>query len=138
MGREKIKQILALRVPPAFKKQILQEAEKREETLTEFVFKLIGTGWDIIVKQNKTVDAVLSVTPKGEVKGQEGSEEGEPENPVSLSKEEKANPEKEVEHPKERDAQKELPGGDQPLTRINVVTRIREYWSEEKRKWVED
>ena len=75
------------------------------------------------------------------MKGQEGSEEGEPENPVSIPEEdrqEEETPEKEVERLEEGDAQKELRGGDQPLTRINVVTRIREYWCEEKRKWVED
>ncbi len=65
-------------------------------------------------------------------------EEGKPKEPVSLPEEKEENLEKEVDRMKERDAQKELPGGDQPLKRINLVTRIRECWSEEKKKWVEE
>lgn len=53
MSRERRTQIIAIRVPPAAKKRILEEAQKREETLTEFLFELIGAGWNIIVKQNK-------------------------------------------------------------------------------------
>ena len=51
MSRERRTQIIAIRVPPAAKKRILEEAQKREETLTEFLFELIGAGWNIIVKQ---------------------------------------------------------------------------------------
>jgi hypothetical protein len=46
-------QIIAMRVPPAAKKRILEEAQKREETLTVFLVVLIVAGWNIIVKQNK-------------------------------------------------------------------------------------
>ena len=53
MNRERRTQIIAIRVPPAAKKRILEEAQKREETLTEFLFELIGAGWNIVVKQNK-------------------------------------------------------------------------------------
>lgn len=53
MSRERRTQIIAIRVPPASKKRILEEAQKREETLTEFLFELIGAGWNIVVKQNK-------------------------------------------------------------------------------------
>ncbi|MGA2466048.1 MAG: hypothetical protein ABSH06_17070 [Thermodesulfobacteriota bacterium] len=53
MSRERRTQIIAIRVPPAAKKRILEEAQKREETLTEFLFELIGAGWNILVKQSK-------------------------------------------------------------------------------------
>jgi hypothetical protein len=53
MSRERRTQIIAIRVPPAAKKRILEEAQKREETLTDFLFELIGAGWNIVVKQNK-------------------------------------------------------------------------------------
>jgi len=53
MSIERRTQIIAIRVPPAAKKRILEEAQKREETLTQFVFELIGAGWNIVVKQNK-------------------------------------------------------------------------------------
>ena len=53
MSEERRTQIIAIRVPPAAKKRILEEAQKREETLTEFLVELIGAGWNIVVKQNK-------------------------------------------------------------------------------------
>ena len=54
MNREKRTEIIAIRVDPAAKKRILEEAQRREETLTEFLFKLIGAGWNIVVKQNES------------------------------------------------------------------------------------
>jgi hypothetical protein len=54
MSGERRTQIIAIRVPPAAKKRILEEAQKREETLTDFIFQLIGAGWNIVVKQNKS------------------------------------------------------------------------------------
>jgi uncharacterized protein (DUF1778 family) len=53
MNRERRTQIIAIRVPPAAKKHILEEAQKRKETLTDFLFELIGAGWNIVVKPNK-------------------------------------------------------------------------------------
>jgi hypothetical protein len=53
MNRERRTEIIAIRVPPAAKKRILEEAQKREETLTEFLFELIGAGWEVVVKQNQ-------------------------------------------------------------------------------------
>ena len=53
MNRERRTEIIAIRVPPAAKKRILEEAQKREETLTEFFFELIGAGWKVVVKQNQ-------------------------------------------------------------------------------------
>ena len=53
MSRERRTQIIAIRVPPAAKKRILEEAQKREETLTEFLFELIAAGWEVVVKQNQ-------------------------------------------------------------------------------------
>jgi hypothetical protein len=53
MNRERRTEIIAIRVDPAAKKRILEEAQKRKETLTEFLFKLIGAGWNIVVKQNQ-------------------------------------------------------------------------------------
>lgn len=52
MSRERRTEIIAIRVPPTAKKRILEEAEKREETLTDFLFELIGAGWSVLVKQN--------------------------------------------------------------------------------------
>ena len=52
MNRERRTEIMAIRVDPTAKKRFLEEAQKREETLTEFLFKLIGAGWNIVVKQN--------------------------------------------------------------------------------------
>ena len=54
MARERRTQIIAIRVPPTAKKRILEEAQKREETLTDFIFQLIGAGWNIVVKKNKS------------------------------------------------------------------------------------
>jgi len=53
MSGERRTQIIAIRVPPAAKKLILEEAQKRGEILTNFIWELIGAGWDIVVKQNK-------------------------------------------------------------------------------------
>ncbi len=53
MSRERRTQIIAIRVTPAAKKLILEEAKKREETLTDFIWEIIGAGWNIVVKQNQ-------------------------------------------------------------------------------------
>ncbi len=53
MNRERMTEIIAIRVPPSVKKRIIEEAQKREETMTEFLFELIVAGWNIVVKQNK-------------------------------------------------------------------------------------
>ena len=52
MSRERRTQIVAIRVPPAAKRRFLEEAQKREETLTNFIWELIGAGWEVVVKQN--------------------------------------------------------------------------------------
>ena len=44
---------MSKRVPPATKKRILEEAQKRGETLTDFIWEVIGAGWEILVKQNE-------------------------------------------------------------------------------------
>ena len=54
MSGERRTQIIAIRVPPAAKKRILDEAQKRGEILTDFMWELIGAGWNIVVKQNKS------------------------------------------------------------------------------------
>ncbi len=140
MNGEKRTQKLSFRVSPTFRKEILEQAQKREESLTEFLFELIGAGWNAIVGQNKTVDPERSVTQEGEVEGQEESEEGEPDNPVSIPEEEeqrKEAPEGEVEPVEEEDKEKELQPTDHPLRRVNTVTRILEEWSEKLKRWVE-
>ena len=53
MSTESRTQIIAIRVSPAAKKSISEEAQKREKTLTAFMFELIAAGWKIVVKQNK-------------------------------------------------------------------------------------
>ena len=53
MSTERRMQIIAIRVPPAAKKRILEEAQKREENLTDFIWEIIRVGWEIVVKQNK-------------------------------------------------------------------------------------
>ena len=54
MSRERRTQIIAIRVPLAAKKRVIEEAQKRGETLTDFIWELIGAGWNIVVKQNKS------------------------------------------------------------------------------------
>ncbi len=54
MSTWKKTQIMAIRTPPAAKKRILEEAQKRGETLTEFLWTLLGAGWEVVVKQNKS------------------------------------------------------------------------------------
>ena len=54
MSGERRTQIIAIRVPPIAKKRILDEAQKRGEILTDFMWELIGAGWNIVVKQNKS------------------------------------------------------------------------------------
>ncbi len=54
MSTEKRTQIIAIRVPPIAKKWILEEAQKREKTLSEFMCDLIVAGWDILVKQSES------------------------------------------------------------------------------------
>jgi hypothetical protein len=54
MSKERRTQIVAIRVPPAAKRRFLEEAQKREETLTNFIWDLIGAGWKIIVKQSES------------------------------------------------------------------------------------
>jgi len=56
MSQEKRTQIIAIRVPPIAKKRIIEEAQKRELTLTNFIWGLIGAGWRVVVKQNKAVE----------------------------------------------------------------------------------
>ncbi len=53
MSPERRTQIIAIRVPPAAKKRIIEEAQKRGEILTDFIWELIGAGWNIVVKQSK-------------------------------------------------------------------------------------
>jgi hypothetical protein len=53
MNRERRTQIIAIRVVPAVKKRILEEAKKREETITAFLCELIVAGWRVVVKQNR-------------------------------------------------------------------------------------
>lgn len=53
MSIERRTQIIAIRVPPAAKKRIIDAAEKRGETLTDFIWEIIGAGWDIVVKRNE-------------------------------------------------------------------------------------
>ena len=53
MTRERKTQIIAIRVPPTAKKRILEEAQKRGEILTDFIWELIGAGWNVVVKQSK-------------------------------------------------------------------------------------
>jgi hypothetical protein len=53
MDREKRTQIIGIRVPPTIKKRMLEEAQKREETLTMFLLECIVAGWNILVKQDK-------------------------------------------------------------------------------------
>ena len=54
MIRERRTEIIAIRVDPTAKKRILEEAQKREETLTDFIWELMGAGWEVVVKQNKS------------------------------------------------------------------------------------
>ena len=53
MHRQRRTQIIAIRVPPAAKKRMLEEAQKREETLTDFIWELMWGGWNNVVKQNQ-------------------------------------------------------------------------------------
>lgn len=54
MHTERRTEIMAIRIDPTSKKRFLEEAQKRGETLTDFLIKLLGAGWGIIVKQNKS------------------------------------------------------------------------------------
>lgn len=53
MHRERRTEIIAIRVDPTAKKLFLEEAQKRGETLTDFIIELMGFGWRGIVKQNQ-------------------------------------------------------------------------------------
>ncbi len=53
MSEERKTQIIAIRVPPAVKKRILEEAQKRGEILTDFIWEIIGAGWKAVVKQDQ-------------------------------------------------------------------------------------
>ncbi len=53
MGTERKTQIIGIRIPATIKKRILEEAKKREKTMTAFLYELIVAGWKVIVKQNE-------------------------------------------------------------------------------------
>jgi uncharacterized protein (DUF1778 family) len=53
MGPERRTQIVAIRVSPTAKKRIIEEAQKRGETLTDFIWEIIGAGWKVVVKQEQ-------------------------------------------------------------------------------------
>jgi hypothetical protein len=53
MSAERRTQIIGIRIPTTIKKRILEEAKKREETMTAFLYELIVAGWKVIVKQNQ-------------------------------------------------------------------------------------
>ena len=54
MHRERRTEIIAIRVDPTAKKLFLEEAQKRGETLTDFLIELMGAGWKVIVKQSES------------------------------------------------------------------------------------
>ena len=51
MGEEKLTSIIALRIFPSFKKQLVEEAREREETLSEYIYELIVAGGKQISKE---------------------------------------------------------------------------------------
>jgi len=53
MSRERKTQIIGIRIPATIKQRILEEAQKREETMTLFLHRLIAAGWEVVVKQNQ-------------------------------------------------------------------------------------
>jgi hypothetical protein len=52
MELTKKSKIIGVPVPPIVKKRIIEEAEKRGLTQTDFIFEIIEAGWDSVVKQS--------------------------------------------------------------------------------------
>jgi hypothetical protein len=53
MNRKGKTQIIGIRIPATIKQRILEEAKKRDETMTLFLYRLIAAGWEVVVKQSK-------------------------------------------------------------------------------------
>ena len=54
MSEERKDAVIGIRIPASKKQLILKEAQKREETMTLFLYRLIAAGWEVVVKQNKS------------------------------------------------------------------------------------
>ena len=52
-SKEKLTAIVALRVYPSFKEEIKKEAEKRNISISDFIFECIEKGYEIVKQQNQ-------------------------------------------------------------------------------------
>ena len=49
-NKETSSAIIGFRVEPRVKEKLKETADKRRQTLSDFIWELIGAGWDIVVK----------------------------------------------------------------------------------------
>jgi hypothetical protein len=52
-NEERLAAIIGIRVYPSWKKQMVEEAKERGQTLSEFLYECMEAGWNIVVKQEK-------------------------------------------------------------------------------------
>ena len=58
MSEEKMSAIVAIRVPPSWKAAVKEEAERRGQTVSAFVWDLIEAGFEKIYVEDVKEDAV--------------------------------------------------------------------------------
>jgi len=50
-NEEKMTAIIGIRVYPSFKRQMIEEAIEKGQTLSEYIYRLIEAGWEQINKE---------------------------------------------------------------------------------------
>ena len=52
-GKERLTAIIGIRVYPSWKRQMMEEAIERGESLSEYIYELIELGWEQINKEEQ-------------------------------------------------------------------------------------